>query len=180
MSRIGKKPVLLPKGVNVTAQGSRVEVKGPKGSLARELPAQVTLEVGDGEVLCKRQGDDREARSRHGLVRSLLQNMVTGVTEGYTQVMLIEGVGYRAEQDGEQLVFNVGYSNPVRFDLPDGIQVELADRGAKLTVTAIDKELIGQTCAKIRAIRPPEPYKGKGIRLAGERVRRKVGKAGVG
>lgn len=180
MSRIGKMPVVLPKGVQVSVRGSRVEVKGPKGSLARDLPSLVTVEVGDGQVVCKRQGDDRDARSRHGLVRSLLQNMVTGVTEGYTQVMLIEGVGYRAEEDGRQLVFNVGYSNPVRFDLPEGIQVELADRGAKLTLKAIDKELIGQACAKIRAIRPPEPYKGKGIRLAGERVRRKVGKAGVG
>ena len=131
-------------------------------------------------MVCKRRSEDRQARSTHGLVRSLLQNMVTGVSEGYTRVMLIEGVGYRAELEGKDLVFNVGYSNPVRYPLPEGIQVELADRGAKLTFTGIDKELIGQVCAQVRAIRPPEPYKGKGIRLADERIRRKVGKAGVG
>jgi len=180
VSRIGKKPVALPKGVTVAVDGRRVEVKGPKGTLARELPSLVDLQIAASEVEVKRQDESRQARANHGLARSLLQNLVTGVSEGYTRVMLIEGVGYRAEPEGNKLLFNVGYSKPVPFELPEGIKVEIADRGAKLTFTGIDKEQIGQMCAKIRAIRPPEPYKGKGIRLSTEKIRRKVGKAGVG
>ena len=180
MSRIGKKPVTLPKGVTVTVDGRLVVVKGPKGALNRELPTLVSLQIADSEVEVQRQNESRQARANHGLARSLLQNLVTGVSEGYTRVMLIEGVGYRAEPEGNKLLFNVGYSKPVPFELPEGIKVEIADRGAKLTFTGIDKEQIGQMCAKIRAIRPPEPYQGKGIRLATEKIRRKVGKAGVG
>ena len=179
MSRIGKKPVTLPKGVTVTVDGRLVEVKGPKGSLNRELPTLVSLQIASSEVEVKRQDESRQARANHGLARSLLQNLVTGVSEGYTRVMLIEGVGYRAEPEGNKLLFNVGYSKPVPFELPEGIKVEIADRGAKLTFTGIDKEQIGQMCAQIRAIRPPEPYKGKGIKYSDERIRRKVGKTGA-
>lgn len=180
MSRIGKMPVTLPKGVTVTLEGRRVDVKGPKGTLSREMPALVEMDLQDGLVSIRRQDESRQARANHGLARSLLQSLVTGVFEGYTRVMIIEGVGYRAEADGNRMTFNVGYSKPVPFVLPDGIQVELGDRGAKLTFSGIDKELIGHLCAKVRAIRPPEPYKGKGIRLATEKIRRKVGKAGAG
>ena len=179
MSRIGKQPVTLPKGVQVKVDGLRVEVKGPKGTLAREMPGLVSMKVEGSEVVLVRDDESRQARANHGLVRSLLQNMVTGVATGYTRVMVIEGVGYRAELEGDTLIFNVGFSNPKPFKMPKGIAVELADRGARLTFTGIDKELIGQMCAKIRAIRPPEPYKGKGIRLIDEHIRRKVGKAGV-
>ena len=180
MSRIGKMHVELPKGVTISLKDRRIEVKGPKGTLSRDLPQHIEIEVADSNLSVKRTDETRQARANHGLARSLVQNMVTGVSTGYTRILLIEGVGYRAEMKDDGLVFNVGYSNPVPFGLPKGIAVELADRGAKLTLTGIDKEVIGEVCAKIRAIRPPEPYKGKGIRLDGERIRRKVGKAGVG
>ncbi len=179
MSRIGKMPVELPKGVSANLEGTHVKIKGPLGTLACHLPGLVEIQQGDGVLEVRRLDESRQARANHGLARSLVQNMVTGVSVGYTRVMLIEGVGYRAEAEGQQLSFSVGYSNPVKYELPEGITVELADRGAKLTLKGIDKEQIGQVCAQIRAIRPPEPYKGKGIRLEGERVRRKVGKAGV-
>lgn len=180
MSRIGKKPVELPKGVTVTAKDGRLVVKGPKGSLERDLPALVSLETKGQVVELTRADESRQARSNHGLTRSLLQNMVVGVSTGYTKVLQIEGVGYRAEAvDARHLNFNVGYSRPVPFELPEGIKVELADKGARLTLTGIDKELMGQVCAKIRAIRPPEPYKGKGIRRTDETIRRKTGKAGA-
>lgn len=179
MSRIGKMHVELPKGVTVNLQGTHLEVKGPLGALARDMPKFIELKVDGGNVAVQRSDETRQARANHGLARSLVQNMVIGVSTGYTRILVIEGVGYRAEAEGSVLTFNVGYSKPVRYELPRGISVELADRGAKITLKGIDKEVIGQTCAQIRAIRPPEPYKGKGIRLADERVRRKVGKAGV-
>lgn len=179
MSRIGKKPVALPKGVTIDISGGRVEVKGPKGTLARKLPALVDLHVEGSMVSFVRQDESRQARASHGLARSLVMNLVVGVSEGYTRVMVIEGVGYRAEPEGRKLLFNVGYSKPVPFELPEGIKVEIGDRGARLTFTGIDKDQLGLMCAKIRAIRPPEPYKGKGIRLVTEKVRRKVGKAGT-
>jgi large subunit ribosomal protein L6 len=172
--------VELPKGVTVSLQGTHVEVKGPLGTLSRDLPSLVDIKQEDGQLAVGRLEETRQARANHGLARSLVQNMVTGVSTGYTRVLVIEGVGYRAEAEGQVLSFNVGYSNPKRYELPKGIKVELADRGAKLTLKGIDKEEIGLVCAQIRAIRPPEPYKGKGIRFEGERIRRKVGKAGVG
>lgn len=180
MSRIGKMRVELPKGVTANLKGAHVEIKGPLGTLSRDLPRLVEIKQEDGKLAVDRLDESREARAFHGLARSLVQNMVIGVSAGYTRVLVIEGVGYRAEAEGQKLTFNVGYSNPVPFELPKGISVELADRGAKITLKGIDKEVIGQVCAQIRAIRPPEPYKGKGIRFEGERVRRKVGKAGVG
>lgn len=179
MSRIGKMHVDLPKGVSATLKGSHVEVKGPLGTLSRDLPGHVELKQADGKLAVERLDESRQARANHGLARSLVQNMVVGVSTGYTRVLVIEGVGYRAEAEGQRLTFNVGFSDPKFYELPKGISVELADRGAKLTLKGIDKEVIGQVCAQIRAIRPPEPYKGKGIRLQDERVRRKVGKAGV-
>jgi large subunit ribosomal protein L6 len=169
----------LPKGVTVALNGRQVEVKGPKGTLCREMPALVDMRVDGTSVTFTRQDESRQARASHGLARSLLKNLVIGVSEGYTRVMVIEGVGYRAEPEGKKLMFNVGYSKPVPFELPEGIKVEIGDRGAKLTFTGIDKDQLGQMCAKIRAIRPPEPYKGKGIRLVTEKIRRKVGKAGT-
>ncbi|MFC1482305.1 50S ribosomal protein L6 [Myxococcota bacterium] len=180
MSRIGKKPVEIPKGVSVSLQGARIEVKGPLGALARELPDLVTVEKGEGTVIFTRVDGTRQARANHGLARSLVQNMVIGVSKGYTRVLVIEGVGYRAESEGNVLTFNVGYSKPVRYELPSGIKAELTERGARIALTGIDKETIGRASAQIRAIRPPEPYKGKGIRRLGEHIRRKVGKAGVG
>lgn len=179
MSRIGKMPVPLPKGVTATLKGSHVEIKGPLGILSRDLPNLVELKQADGNLAVNRLDESRQARANHGLARSLVQNMVIGVSTGYTKVLVIEGVGYRAESEGQKLTFNVGYSDPKPYTLPKGVSVELADRGAKITLKGIDKEVLGQVCAQIRAIRPPEPYKGKGIRLQGERVRRKVGKAGV-
>jgi large subunit ribosomal protein L6 len=170
----------LPKGVTVNLKGSHVEVKGPLGTLARDMPGHVELKQVDGKIAVDRLDESRQARANHGLARSLVQNMVIGVSAGYTRVLVIEGVGYRAEAEGQKLTFNVGYSNPVPFELPKGISAELTDRGAKITLKGINKEEIGQICAQIRAIRPPEPYKGKGIRFEGERIRRKVGKAGVG
>jgi large subunit ribosomal protein L6 len=180
VSRIGKKPVDLPKGVTVTVQAGRVRVKGPKGELERDVPLLVSLAV-QGQLLeVKRDDESRQARSNHGLLRSLIQNMVVGVSAGYTAVLKIEGVGYRAELQGaKHLNFNVGFSKPIPFELPDGIKAELAEKGALITLSGIDKELLGQTCAKVRAIRPPEPYKGKGIRLTTETIRRKSGKAGA-
>lgn len=180
MSRIGKKPVDLPQGVTVTVKAGHLVVKGPKGTLERDLPTLVALETKGPVVELTRADESRQARSNHGLARSLLHNMVVGVSAGYTKVLQIEGVGYRAEAlDARHLNFNVGYSKPVPFELPEGVKVELADKGAKLTLTGIDNELMGQVCAKIRAIRPPEPYKGKGIRLSTETIRRKTGKAGA-
>lgn len=179
MSRIGKMHVDLPKGVTATLKGNHVEVKGPLGTLSRDLPSHIVIKQVDGKLAVDRLDETRQARANHGLARSLVQNMVIGVSTGYTRVLVIEGVGYRAEAEGQKLTFNVGHSNPKPYVLPKGISVELADRGAKITLKGIDKEEIGQVCAQIRAIRPPEPYKGKGIRMQGERVRRKVGKAGV-
>jgi large subunit ribosomal protein L6 len=180
VSRIGKMRVELPKGVTVTFKGNHVETKGPLGTLSRDMPSHVEVKQEDGKIAVDRVNETRQARANHGLARSLVQNMVIGVSTGYTRVLVIEGVGYRAEANGQMLTFNVGHSNPKPYELPKGISVVLEDRGAKLTLKGIDKEEIGRVCAQIRAIRPPEPYKGKGIRLQGERVRRKVGKAGVG
>jgi large subunit ribosomal protein L6 len=180
VSRIGKKPVDLPKGVSVTVKDGVLQVKGPLGMLSRPLPALVSIEVEVGHLNVNRQDESRQARSNHGLLRSLVQNMVVGVSTGYTRILVIEGIGYRAEDTGQgRLSFNVGFSQPKIFQLPSGIKVEFAEKGARLTLTGIDKELLGQVCAKIRAIRPPEPYKGKGIRISTERIRRKAGKAGA-
>ncbi|MFQ6020009.1 MAG: 50S ribosomal protein L6 [Dehalococcoidia bacterium] len=177
MSRIGKQPIPIPSGVEVRIEGQRVNIKGPQGELSREIPAAMRVQVSDGVVSVKRPSDRPHHRALHGLSRSLLANMVTGVSEGFTKVLELQGVGYRAQMQGPNLVLAVGYSHPVEVPPPPGIQFEV-DGTSRVLVKGIDKELVGQVAAEVRAVRPPEPYKGKGIRYAGEYVRRKAGKAG--
>ncbi len=178
MSRIGKSPVPIPDGVTVAYADSEVKVKGPKGSLVTALPDGIQIEIAEGEIRLSRPDDRRQYRSLHGLARALTANMVTGVTEGFSKALEIQGVGYRAEVKGKVLVIRVGYSHPVEMPIPEGLSVKV-DANTKLVVEGIDKQLVGQFAADIRSVRPPEPYKGKGIRYRGERVRRKVGKTGA-
>lgn len=177
MSRIGKRPVPLPKNVTLTFDGQTVAVKGPKGELSHEFPREVSFEEEDGNVLVKRCDDSRNARARHGLSRSLLANMVDGVSKGFERRLEIQGVGYRAQVQGRKLVLNVGYSQPVEIDPPDGIDLAV-ENNTNVIVKGINKEIVGNIAARIRGVRPPEVYKGKGIRYAGEQIRRKAGKAG--
>ena len=177
MSRIGKRPVPVPDGVDVTLDGLTVRVKGPKGELVREMPEGVQLsQDDDGAVVVTRDGDSRLERSRHGLVRSLVANMVIGVTDGYSKALELVGVGYRAAARGSDVELQVGYSHPVTIVAPDGIDFEVP-QPTRVVVRGIDKVLVGQIAADIRKVRPPEPYKGKGIKYEGEVVRRKAGKA---
>ncbi|HEY9907443.1 MAG TPA: 50S ribosomal protein L6 [Thermosynechococcaceae cyanobacterium] len=177
MSRIGKRPISIPGKVTVAIDGQSVSVKGPKGELSRVLPSEVTV-VQEGETLLVNRNDDsRPARQRHGLSRTLVSNMVEGVSQGFQKKLEIQGVGYRAQVQGRILTLNMGYSHPVQIDPPEGIQF-VVENNVNVTVSGIDKEIVGNTAARIRAVRPPEPYKGKGIRYAGELVRRKAGKAG--
>ncbi len=178
MSRIGKKPIVLPAGVQVDIQGSTVKVKGPKGELARGFAAPIHIALDDGRVNVSRPSDEPTMRALHGTTRAVLQNMVTGVSTGFSKALQIEGVGYRAEMKGKQLVMALGYSHPVPVDPPPGISFAVDEKTKTITVNGIDKEIVGQVAADIRAWRPPEPYKGKGLRYVGERVRRKAGKAG--
>jgi large subunit ribosomal protein L6 len=178
MSRVGKKPVDLPSGVQVTIEDSKIEVKGPKGTLSRELHPLVKVEQQDGKVVVTPIDESLKARGLWGLFRSLIANMVQGVNGGFTKVLEINGVGYRAEAAGSTLKLTLGFSHPVEFALPEGISGSV-DKNTVITLSGIDKELLGQTAATIRAFRPPEPYKGKGIKYAEETIRRKVGKAGV-
>ena len=178
MSRVGKAPIELPKGVNIDISGSTVAVKGPKGELTRTLHPEMAISLEDGVLSVARPSDSRQHRSLHGLTRALLNNMVTGVSDGYNKVLWIEGVGYRAEMNGNRLVLYVGYSHPVTFEPDGGISFAVEERGRKVTVCGIDKEYVGEIAARIRKQRPPEPYKGKGIRYENEVVRRKAGKTG--
>jgi large subunit ribosomal protein L6 len=178
MSRIGKKPIPLPDKVQVEIRGSHVTVKGPRGELGRSFDPDMSIKVEDGIVTIERPTDHRTHRAIHGLTRALLANMVTGVSEGYSKVLEIEGTGYRAELQGEKLVLYLGYSHPIEFPPPQGISFEVPRGGRSVTVQGIDKELVGEIAARIRRQRPPEPYKGKGVRYQGERIRRKAGKAG--
>ena len=178
MSRVGKAPIQLPKGVSIDIDGSTVGVKGPKGELTRTLHPEMNISLEDGVLSVTRPSDDRQHRSLHGLTRALLNNMVTGVSDGFTKVLLIEGVGYRAEMNGQRLVLYVGYSHPVYFEPDNGISFAVEERGRKVTISGIDKEYVGEIVARVRKQRPPEPYKGKGIRYEGEIVRRKAGKTG--
>ncbi len=178
MSRIGRLPVVIPKGVTVDINKNSVVVKGPKGELQRDFPPEIELKQENGQIVAERHSDHRIHRSKHGLTRALLNNMIIGVSNGFKRQLYIEGVGYRAAIDGKKLVLNVGYSHNVVFEPPQGISFEIDKSGRDLTVVGIDKELIGELCAQIRRTRPPEPYKGKGIRYIGEKVRRKAGKAG--
>ncbi len=177
MSRIGKQPVPVPKGVTVTIEGQQVTVKGSKGQLSRELPPEIAFVQEGEEIVVTRRNESRNARQRHGLVRTLISNMVEGVSKGYEKKLEIQGVGYRASLQGQKLVMALGYSHPVEFDPPPGIQFAV-EKNTSVTITGIDKEIVGNTAARVRAARPPEPYKGKGVRYLGEQVRRKAGKAG--
>ncbi len=178
MSRIGQLPIVMPSGVEVKIDGNRVAVKGPKGELSRDFHPDMSISKEDGRVIVSRPTDNRIHRSLHGLTRTLIANMVVGVSEGYAKRLEIVGVGYRAGMQGNDLVLQVGYSHPVVITPPEGITITV-ERGARnITVEGIDKELVGDVAAKIRAVRKPEPYKGKGIRYQGEWVRRKAGKAG--
>jgi large subunit ribosomal protein L6 len=179
MSRIGRLPIPVPSGVDVAIDDTRVTVKGPKGTLSHAVAAPIVVEKdADGVIEVKRPNDERESRSLHGLTRTLINNMVVGVTEGYEKRLEIVGVGYRVLSKGPtQLEFQLGYSHPITFDAPEGITFTV-DGPTRLGVVGIDKQLVGETAAKIRKLRKPEPYKGKGVRYAGEHIRRKVGKAG--
>ena len=179
MSRIGKMPVAVPKGVTVSVDaGNSITVQGPKGRLTGQFPAVITFEQADGQVEVKRPTDQKTHRALHGLSRALLNNMVIGVSQGFTRIMDVEGVGYRAAMMGKNLVVLVGYSHPVEIVPPAGITFDVDKTGRQVTISGIDKQLVGQMAAQIRALRPPEPYKGKGIRYRGEHVRQKAGKSG--
>jgi len=178
MSRIGRKPVPVPANVTVTIDGTHVVVKGPKGQLERTFRPEMTIEQKDGELLVTRPSDSKEHRAVHGLTRALLANMVAGVTDGYKKTLEIIGVGYRAEKKGQTLVLTVGYSHQVVYPETEGIALSTTSPTV-VVVEGIDKAKVGQVAAEIRAVRPPEPYKGKGIRYQGEQVRRKAGKAGA-
>ncbi|NEQ46256.1 MAG: 50S ribosomal protein L6 [Leptolyngbya sp. SIOISBB] len=177
MSRIGKKPISVPAKVSVTIDGQAVTVKGPKGELSRVLPEGVVVSQEESAVLVVPENESRRSRERHGLCRTLIANMIEGVTNGYQKRLEIQGVGYRAQVQGQKLNMSLGYSHPVIFDPPEGIQFAV-ENNTNVVVSGIDKEVVGNIAAKIRDARPPEPYKGKGVRYAGEYIRRKAGKAG--
>ena len=178
MSRVGKKPVSIPEKTKVSYENRELTVQGEKGKLTRLIHPAVDLKIEDGVLKVVPFEDKRTSRAVQGLTRSLVANMITGVNQGFERTLLIEGIGYRAETRGSTLVLNVGYSNPIQFDLPEGISASI-DRNTVIKLSGIDKEKLGRTAAAIRKIRPPEPYKGKGIKYAEERIRRKAGKAGV-
>jgi large subunit ribosomal protein L6 len=178
MSRIGKKPIALPKGVTVKIEGNTVAVQGPKGKLDTQLPRGIRMEQQDGHLLAIRENDSQSAV--HGLARALVNNAVEGVTKGWTRELEIVGIGYRAELKGKNMVvFSLGYSHPIEYPLPSGIDVAIDPKQTKLTVTGIDRQKVGQVAAEMRGLRPPDPYKNKGVRYAGERLKKKVGKTGA-
>jgi large subunit ribosomal protein L6 len=177
MSRVGKMPIPVPPGVEVRVDGSHVSVKGPKGELSRDLNPEMKVEQSDGQVVVSRPTDQPRHRAMHGLTRTLVANMVVGVSDGFSKTLELQGVGYRAQMQGRDLVLAVGYSHPVQVPPPEGIDFEV-EGTTKIIVRGINREHVGQTAADVRKIRPPEPYKGKGIRYQGEYVRRKAGKAG--
>jgi len=177
MSRVGKMPIVVPKGVEVKIAGANVTVKGPKGELSREINAEMTLEQSDGQIVVTRPSDQTRHRAQHGLTRALVNNMVQGVSEGFAKTLEMQGVGYRAQMQGQDLVLAVGFSHPVNVPPPPGIEFEV-EGTSRIIIRGINREQVGQVAADVRKIRPPEPYKGKGIRYLGEYVRRKAGKAG--
>lgn len=179
MSRIGKMPVTIPSGVTVTCEeGNVVKVKSSKGELSEKIPARITVEINDGVVEVKRSSDAKNDRAMHGLSRALIANMVTGVTDGFTKTLEVVGVGYRVQKSGNKIVLNVGYSHPVEVPEERGITFDVEGQNI-IKVSGISKQVVGQVAAEIRGIRPPEPYKGKGIRYQGEQIIRKVGKTGM-
>ena len=178
MSRIGRMPIAVPAGVTVTiAENNKVTVKGPKGTLERELPVEMSIKEEDGQIVVTRPNDLKKMKSLHGLTRTLINNMIVGVTTGYEKVLEVNGVGYRAQKQGKKLILSLGYSHPVEMEDPEGLESVLEGQN-KITVKGIDKEKVGQYAAEIRDKRRPEPYKGKGIKYADETIRRKVGKTG--
>lgn len=177
MSRIGRKPIVLPQGVDVTIKEKEVTVKGTKGSLCFGIMPKISVSLEDGQIVVARASEEKSVRAAHGMTRAILNNMVTGVSQGFERVLEIIGVGYRAQMQGKNLVLSVGYSHPIEVQPPDGIELAV-DGPTKVIVRGIDRQLVGQVAANIREHRPPEPYKGKGIRYAGEYVIRKAGKAG--
>jgi len=178
LSRVGKAPIEIPEGVEVRIEGRVVAVKGPKGGLDFTIKAPIAAEIEDGKIVVKRPGDTSVERSLHGVTRSILANMVQGVTVGFEKVLVIEGLGYRATQRDKEIVLNLGFSHPVNFSPPEGVELEVV-RDTQIFVRGIDKQEVGEVAAQIRRLRPPEPYKGKGIRYRGERLRIKQGKAAV-
>lgn len=178
MSRIGRMPIAIPKGVEVKIDGSRVQVKGPKGQLERTFVQSIQLAIQDDTVVVSRTSEDREQRALHGMTRAILNNMVTGVHTGFERILEVNGVGYRAEMQGANLVLNVGFSHPVVVKPPAGIKFDVDAKTRQIKVMGFDKELVGQVTANIRKVRPPEPYQGKGIKYLEENIRRKAGKSG--
>jgi large subunit ribosomal protein L6 len=178
MSRIGKRPIPIPAKVAVDINGQHISIKGPKGNLARQLPSLITVKQEGESLQVSPDNNSRIARQRHGLCRTLVANMVEGVSKGFEKRLQIQGVGYRAQSQGKNLTLNVGYSKPVEMTMPEGIDVAVENKNVEIVISGIDKEIVGNVAAKIRAVRPPEPYKGKGIRYFGETVRRKAGKTG--
>ncbi|RME06339.1 MAG: 50S ribosomal protein L6 [Anaerolineae bacterium] len=178
MSRIGRLPIEVPQGVDVEIKGTHVRVKGPKGQLEHTFPAAMSITLKDGVITVQRPSDAGTHRAMHGMTRAIINNMVVGVTEGFEKVLEINGVGYRAEMKGKNLVLHVGYSHPVEIEPPEGITFEVGERNRIVYVRGYDKARVGQVAADIRKVRPPEPYKGKGIKYQDERIRRKAGKAG--
>lgn len=178
MSRIGKVPIAIPGGVEFKLDRNEAIVKGPKGQLSLMVPGRVSVERQEGAVVVKRHGDDKQAKAYHGLVQRMLRNMVIGVTEGFKKELEIQGVGYRAAMENGKLTLSLGYSHPVVYDAPEGITFEVP-KPTSVIVSGYDKQKVGQVASEIRGLRPPEPYKGKGVRYLGEKVRRKVGKTGA-
>lgn len=178
MSRIGLMPVVIPNGVEIKIKGSHIQVKGPKGEMQHTFPADMEIKMDDGEVTVHRPSDEPNHRALHGMTRALINNMVVGVSSGFSKVLEVNGVGYRAGLEGKNLVLNVGYSHPVTVEPPEGIEFEVDERTRQITVKGYDKQVVGHVAADIRKVRPPEPYKGKGIKYLDERIRRKAGKAG--
>jgi large subunit ribosomal protein L6 len=178
MSRIGKKPITIPKGVTIKVDGSDVDVKGPKGQMKQALPPGVTAAIEDGTLVTKKISDDKQLDKFHGLARSLVNNAVLGVTEGWKRELDIVGVGYRAEMKGQQVHLALGYSHPVVFDIPKGIEVAI-EKQTHITVTGVDRQLVGQVAANLRRLRKPDPYQQKGVRYTGEVLKKKAGKTGA-
>lgn len=178
MSRIGKMPITIPKGVEVRTESETIRVKGPKGDLATRIPPGLSVAIEGGEVRIGRENDEPQQRAYHGLLRSLVANSVEGVTRGFSKDLEIVGVGYKAEVKGKAILFTLGYSHPINFAIPEGISVALDAKAGKLTISGADRQRVGQTAAEIRKLRVPDPYKAKGIKYANEVIRRKVGKAG--
>jgi large subunit ribosomal protein L6 len=175
MSRVGKNPIPIPTGVKFNRSNGVITVEGPKGKLTQKIEDVITTEVVENKIVFNRPSDSKPHRARHGLYRSLVANMVTGVTEGFTRNLEIEGVGYRVEKTGKGITLSLGFSHPIVFFPPEGVEIKV-EPGNKISVSGIDKQLVGQVAAKIRSLRPPEPYKGKGVRYEGEYIRRKAGK----